>query len=147
AGDVILSANTPSVALYRLARWWRAHPTRFVPWGQDIYCLAAYPFLRRKFPVVGPAAGKDFILLVKWSFRHRDAVVVISEDFSDFLIDWGINRQHIHTIHNWAPIESLPVRPRENDWSRQQRLSEGLRFLYSGTLAMKHNPALLLELA
>ena len=41
----------------------------------------------------------------------------------------------------------MPQRPRENDWSRTQSLGAGLRFVYAGTLAMKHNPALLLELA
>jgi glycosyltransferase involved in cell wall biosynthesis len=41
----------------------------------------------------------------------------------------------------------MPIRPRENDWSRQHGLAGGVRFIYSGTLAMKHNPALLLELA
>ena len=56
-------------------------------------------------------------------------------------------RERIHVIHNWAPLEDMPLRPRENAWSRQQNLGEGARFIYSGTLAMKHNPALLLELA
>jgi glycosyltransferase involved in cell wall biosynthesis len=41
----------------------------------------------------------------------------------------------------------MPQRARENDWSRAQKLGGGLRFVYAGTLAMKHNPALLLELA
>jgi glycosyltransferase involved in cell wall biosynthesis len=53
----------------------------------------------------------------------------------------------IHAIHNWAPLEGLPMRPRDNAWSRAQGLGEGLRFVYSGTLSMRHNPALLLELA
>jgi putative colanic acid biosynthesis glycosyltransferase WcaI len=145
--DVILSANTPSLPLNRLAKWCRSHRVRFVPWVQDIYGLAAYRLLRQKLPVVGSLVGKYFIALDKWSFRHSDAVVVITEDFADVLADWSIDRSHIHTIHNWAPIENLPVRPRENDWSRQQGLGDGLRFIYSGTLAMKHNPALLLELA
>jgi glycosyltransferase involved in cell wall biosynthesis len=50
-------------------------------------------------------------------------------------------------VHNWSVLDELPLRPRDNDWSREQKLDDGPRFLYSGTLAMKHNPALLLELA
>jgi glycosyltransferase involved in cell wall biosynthesis len=41
----------------------------------------------------------------------------------------------------------MPMRPRENSWAHQHDLGAGVRFIYSGTLAMKHNPALLLELA
>jgi glycosyltransferase involved in cell wall biosynthesis len=41
----------------------------------------------------------------------------------------------------------MPPRPRDNAWSRATGLGAGVRFIYSGTLAMKHNPALLLELA
>jgi glycosyltransferase involved in cell wall biosynthesis len=73
--------------------------------------------------------------------------VVITADFRDVLTKWGIEASRIHVIHNWAPLEEMPLRPRENDWSHAQALKGGLRFIYSGTLAMKHNPALLLELA
>ncbi len=145
--EVILSGNTPSIPQQRLARWCQRLGVRLVSWVQDIYGLAAYRLLARKLPVVGHLIGKYFIHLDKSSFRRSDAIVVISEDFTDVLAGWGIDRQRIHTIHNWAPLEGLPLRPRDNDWSRAQGLGPGLRFIYTGTLAMKHNPALLLALA
>jgi glycosyltransferase involved in cell wall biosynthesis len=103
--------------------------------------------LSRKLPGIGHVVGKYFIALDKSSARRSDAIVVITADFAHVLTNWGIAPSRIQVIHNWAPLESMPMRPRENDWSRQQRLGDGLRFVYSGTLAMKHNPALLLELA
>lgn len=60
---------------------------------------------------------------------------------------WGIDSSRIHVVHNWAPLDDISLRPRENAWSRAHALGDGLRFVYAGTLAMKHNPALLLELA
>jgi putative colanic acid biosynthesis glycosyltransferase WcaI len=145
--EVILSANTPSIVQYRLARWCRAHGVRLVSWIQDIYGLAAYRILGKKLPVVGHAVGKYFISQDKWAARASDAIVVITEDFADVLAKWGVDRRRIHVIHNWAPLAELPVRPRDNEWARKQALGDGLRFVYTGTLAMKHNPALLLELA
>ena len=145
--DVILSGNTPSLPQSRLARWCHNHQVRFVSWVQDIYGLAAYRLLAQKLPGVGHLVGKYFIALDKSAFRNSDAIVVISEDFTEVLAGWGIDRERIHTIHNWAPLDGLPMRPRDNDWSRAQGLGPGLRFVYTGTLAMKHNPALLLELA
>lgn len=145
--EVILSGNTPSIPQDKLARWCRRHGVRIISWVQDVYGLAAYRMLRNKLPVVGSLVGKYFIWLDKRTFRNSTAIVVISEDFTEILADWGIDRMRIHTIHNWAPLESMPMRPRENDWSRTQRLGDKLRFIYSGTLSMRHNPKLLLELA
>ncbi len=145
--EVILSANTPSIVQHRLAGWCVRHGVRLVSWIQDIYGLAAYRLLSRKLPVIGHFVGRYFIALDKASARRSDAIVVITADFTKVLAQWGINTSRIHVIHNWAPLEDMPVRPRDNAWSRAQNLEEGLRFLYSGTLAMKHNPVLLLELA
>ena len=145
--DVILSANTPSLPQYRLARWCSRQGVRLVSWVQDVYGLAAYRLLAAKLPGLGHLVGRYFIALDKWAARASDALVVISEDFGNIFREWGVEPQRIHAIHNWAPLEGLPLRPRDNEWSRAQSLGNGLRFLYGGTLAMKHNPALLLELA
>jgi glycosyltransferase involved in cell wall biosynthesis len=114
---------------------------------QDVYGLAAYRMLRAKLPVIGQLVGKYFNALDKRAFRNSHAIVVISEDFTEILVSWGVDPARIHTVHNWAPLDGLPQRPRDNDWSRAQQLGDKLRFVYSGTLSMRHNPALLLELA
>jgi glycosyltransferase involved in cell wall biosynthesis len=145
--DVVISANTPSIPQVRLARWCSRNNVRLVSWIQDIYGLAAYRLLSRKLPVIGHLAGHYFIWLDKKSARRSDAIVVIADDFADVLAKWGIERHRIHTIHNWAPLADMPMRPRDNAWSRRHSMTDGVRFVYSGTLAMKHNPALLLELA
>jgi glycosyltransferase involved in cell wall biosynthesis len=145
--EVILSGNTPSIPQQRLARSCRRSGVRLVSWVQDVYGLAAYRMLRSKLPGIGHLVGKYFIALDKSAFRNSDGIVVISEDFTEILVSWGVDRTRIHAIHNWAPLEGLPMRPRDNDWSRAQGLGDGLRFVYSGTLSMRHNPALLLELA
>ena len=41
----------------------------------------------------------------------------------------------------------MPVLPKDNKWSRAHGLADRLCLLYSGTLAMKHNPELLLGIA
>ncbi len=145
--EVILSANTPSIPAYRLAKWCQRRGIRLVSWIQDIYGVAAYRLLSKQVPVIGHAVGSYFIRLDKWSARHSAALVVISDDFRKIFRGWGIEKSRIHVIHNWAPLEEMPQRPRENDWSSAHQLKPGMRFVYAGTLAMKHNPALLLELA
>jgi glycosyltransferase involved in cell wall biosynthesis len=145
--EVILSANTPSIPEYKLARWCVANSVRLVSWIQDIYGLAAYRLLSRKLPLVGHAVGRFFISLDKYSARHSAAIVVITEDFRQVFTKWGVDSSRIHEIQNWAPLADMPLRPRDNEWARRHAVGDTLRFIYSGTLAMKHNPALLLELA
>lgn len=145
--EVVISANTPSIAQHRLARACRRQKVRLVSWIQDVYGVAAYRLLRRRLPGIGHLVGQYFIALDKRSARASHAVVAITDDFRGILSQWGVDPTRVHVIHNWAPLEGLPVRPRENAWSRTQDLADGLRVIYSGTLAMKHNPELLLELA
>jgi glycosyltransferase involved in cell wall biosynthesis len=145
--EVVISANTPSIPQARLARWCARNKTRLVSWVQDIYGLAAYRLLKRKLPGLGHLVGQCFIALDKRSARLSDSIVVIAADFADVLTHWSVDPARIHVIHNWAPLEDMPACPRDNAWSRRQDLGNGVRFIYSGTLAMKHNPALLLDLA
>jgi glycosyltransferase involved in cell wall biosynthesis len=145
--DAVLSANTPSVPEYRLAKWCDRQSIRRVFWVQDIYGLAAYRLLRRKLPGIGHLVGRYFLALDRSSARRSEAVVLITEDFRPLFSKWGIDASRIHVIHNWAPLASMPMRPRENAWAREHKLAGGVRFVYSGTLSMKTNPAALLELA
>jgi glycosyltransferase involved in cell wall biosynthesis len=145
--EVVLSANTPSIVQHRLARWCGRRGVRLVSWIQDMYGLAAYRLLGQKLPIIGHLVGQYFIMLDKSSARQSNQIVVITSDFRDLLISWGVDPERIHVIHNWAPLAEIPLRPRDNAWSRAHGLGDGIRLLYSGTLAMKHNPALLLELA
>ncbi len=78
--------------------------------------------------------------------RKSDAVVAITSDFAPLLLRWRIDPARIHTIENWAPWNELRPCPQDNPWSRLHSLAGKFVFLYSGTIGMKHNPDLLLDL-
>ena len=50
-------------------------------------------------------------------------------------------------IENWSPLAELEPRPRDNQWARARGLVGKPVALYSGTLGLKHDPAMLSELA
>lgn len=146
APDAVISAQAPSLVIDQLAAWSTRHEVPLVNWVQDLYGLAAYRVLRKKLPIVGGLIGRYFLKLDKRAYRACDATVVITDDFTEIIQQWGVDPASVTTIANWAPLEDLPQRPRENDWSRKQQLGDSLRFIYSGTLSMKHNPRLMLAL-
>lgn len=50
-------------------------------------------------------------------------------------------------IENWTPLGDVKPLPKVNPWSQSVGLDGKAVFLYSGTMGMKHNPALIYELA
>ncbi|HYE96139.1 MAG TPA: glycosyltransferase family 4 protein [Rubricoccaceae bacterium] len=145
--DVVLSANTPLDAQQMLAKATRAHGARFVFWLQDVIGIAAERILKKKLPGVGALVGKHYVRLEASQLRRSDAVVPITDDFRAILRDWGVDEARVTTVENWAPLEELPLAPPDNAWARTHGLDRAFVFLYAGTLALKHNPDLLLQLA
>ena len=145
--DAVLSANTPLDAQRFLLAAARRSGARFVFWLQDLIGEATVRLLSDRLPVVGPLAGRVYQRLEASQLRRSDAVVAITDDFRPLLHGMGVSPHRIHTVENWAPIAELPVRPRDNPWSRAHGLDDKTVLLYTGTLGMKHNPALLVALA
>ncbi|HZL37427.1 MAG TPA: glycosyltransferase family 4 protein [Tepidisphaeraceae bacterium] len=145
--DVVICATTPSEIQNRLIRYCNRAGIRTVTWVQDLQGVAAYEILRRKLPIVGAMIGRYYMWLDRRSLRKSDAVVLITESFRPQMRAWGVAAERITCIPNWAPIADLPQMPKSNPWSRRHGLADKTVILYAGTLAMKHNPGLLLALA
>lgn len=144
--DVVISANCPSDAQFALVRSAHARNIKFVHWVQDLYGVAVHKLLRRRLPIVGPVVGRYFMRLDRQALLQSDAVVVITDGFLSQLGSWGVATERVTVIPNWAAIDEIPERPRLNEWSTKHGLDGRPRFVYAGTLAMKHSPELLLAL-
>lgn len=144
--DVVLAGNPPSDAAYYLQTKCTRAGFRFVHWIQDFYPLAIEQLLNRRFPGLGLAAW-PFHLLERRVFRASHAVVYISPDFQSYAESVGYRARRNYVIENWAAIEELPMRPKENPWSVRHGIARKFVFLYSGTMGLKHNPEVIVELA
>jgi glycosyltransferase involved in cell wall biosynthesis len=145
--DVVLSANTPTDARAQAIGATRAVGAGDVIWLQDIYGLAVDRLLRRKLPLIGALIGARYVRLERRLMRRADRIVAITADFLPTLTEWGIPAERVDVIENWAPLEELPLRPRDNDWGRSHDLVGKTVLMYAGTLGLKHDPTLLLDLA
>lgn len=145
--DVLISCNVPLFAQREIQGWARRTRTPFVFWQQDVYSFAMRDAVREKLPGPGHLLGEWFVHLERQMLKRSDAVVTISPDFGPILDEWGIPPERVHIVENWAPLEDLPLRPRNNDWSAAHGLDDHRVLLYSGTLGLKHNPDLLRRLA
>jgi colanic acid biosynthesis glycosyl transferase WcaI len=146
APDLVL-ANGPLDILIRAEKAAHAAGARYVAWLQDFYSMAIDRHFRARLPVLGALIGAIYLTRERALLRRADRVVAITADFVPILAGWGVDQARIDVIENWAPAGEITPAPRDNAWSRTHGLTSAATFLYSGTLGLKHNPALLLALA
>lgn len=145
--DVVISGNTPTEAQEKLVAICKYMKVPFIYWCQDFYSIAASSLLERRLPLIGHIVGAYYRFLERRQMRSAAHVVHITDSFSAQTDKWGVDRSRVTTIPNWGAIDEIPLRPRDNAWSEQQKLSPRTRYLYAGTLGLKHNPELIARLA
>jgi colanic acid biosynthesis glycosyl transferase WcaI len=143
---IVISANTPLDAQWSALQSSHNIQAYFISWLQDVIGIATHKILSKKIPGVGALVGQYFIQLERAIARRSDFIIPITQDFVPLLTQWGISPQKIRTIPNWAPLDEIQLQPKANSWSVKNKLADKFVFLYSGTLGMKHNPDLLLQL-
>ncbi|MFN3191794.1 MAG: glycosyltransferase family 4 protein [Aureliella sp.] len=145
--EVVISANTPLDAQIPLQVHCRVSNVPFAFWLQDILSVATEKILRQKIPVIGKWVGRYYLSQEKAALQKSDWVIAITRGFLPLLDQWGVESSKVSVIENWAPIHELPIKPRENPWAKSVGLDAYKCFIYTGTMGMKHNPQLLLDLA
>lgn len=145
--DVVISSSAPLDAQRHAMRATRATDAKFVFWLQDVHGIAIENLLGRRFAGMGRFIARHYTELEKRLLRTSDAVVSITEDFNSTLRRWGVAMEKVRVIPNWASLEELPHRPKDNPWARAHGFADRFVFLYTGTIGLKHNPAFLLQLA
>lgn len=145
--DVVISANTPLGAQAMLVNECRSNGAGFVFWLQDLLGIGIRNNLKKKMPFLGSLIGKYYMGLEGRLLKNSRAVVVITEDFAPICQEAGALENNVHVIHNWAPLHEVSVMQKNNEWSCEHLLDKTFNFVYSGTLGMKHNPGILVELA
>jgi len=146
APDLFITCTTPNDVLDML-RVNLPRSLRVIWWLQDLYSVGIKSVLNRKWPFLGTAIGAVYRGKEQLFATRADHIISITPDFVPFLKGLGVPDSKITVIENWASIEDIVPLPRENDWKREQGLSGKKVILYSGTLGLKHNPALLSKAA
>jgi glycosyltransferase involved in cell wall biosynthesis len=146
--DVIIASNLPLDALRTISKAFEGSRSAFIFWQQDIYSVAIERILTKKFGLIGRWVGRYYKAMEQRVLNASDAVVVISADFLNYATkEFYIDASKVHVVENWAPVEEIKSLPKDNSWSRANGLAETELVLYTGTLGLKHDPKLLLELA
>jgi colanic acid biosynthesis glycosyl transferase WcaI len=145
--DCVLSANSPTDVQITALRFCKRRGIPFVHWVTDFYSFALEVLLSRRFGLVGRSVALPFHILERQIFRLSDAVIYISEDFDEYARSRGLTCAQSCVIHTWAPLADIPISPKSNRWSQQHGLADKFVFMYCGTMGLKHNVQLVVQLA
>jgi colanic acid biosynthesis glycosyl transferase WcaI len=145
--DIVISGNTPTEAQTSILKAAHKVGAAFVYWVQDFYSIAASRLLTKKFGFLGSLVGAYYRKLDRSHFRQSNAIVLITEDFLSTAAAWVDDSDKIFVIENWGAADEIKPIPRSNTWAESNGLEDVFTFLYSGTLALKHNPDFLIALA
>jgi glycosyltransferase involved in cell wall biosynthesis len=140
--EVVVTANMPIVSA--VLTWIAVRSVRspYVLWFQDSQGgLASTVGARVSVPARVLGWLETFVL------RRAQRVVAIGEAMRDDAVRRGVCVDAVRLLENWAPIDRLPLVERDNAWAREHGLVGRTCFLYSGTLARKHDPSLMADLA
>ncbi len=147
APDLVIGCNMPLDAQRQLRQACANAKVAFVFWLQDIYSAAIAHYLTERLGLAGRLIGHRYRRLERDLLRSSDAIVAISERFVPQLAEWGIPPERVTVVLNWAPLSEIRPVAKDNAWARQHGLHDKIVALYTGTLGLKHNPAILLDLA
>ena len=144
--EVVMASNVPVPTLVILAAFAGVRRIPWVLWHQDVQAVAIRSFAGNKLSRAFGLVASMIEIGERWCARRAAGVVVIADSFVDVHRRWG-TAEKTTVIPNWAPLDEITPAPRANAWSREHGLDETRTLLYSGTLGLKHNPALLVALA
>jgi glycosyltransferase involved in cell wall biosynthesis len=144
--DLVISGDTPIEVQAAILSACRRASLPFVLWLTDIYSIGIKSVLSR-LPIVGSVAALRYAHLERWVVRASDAIVAIADDFREVLVGWGVDGERMTVIPNWGVLPKTAPPSKNNDWAARHGLCGKRVLVYAGTLAFKHDPERLLELA
>lgn len=147
--DVVLSGNTPLDVQAAIARTSRRCGAAFVFWVQDFYSVAMARLLASRWSGLGRLIARRYAHLERGLLCRSQAVVLISPDFRRWLPRRLARADTVVVIRNWGALRLIGGGPRSmvGAWAARNGVADRFVFMYTGTLALKHDPRLLLALA
>jgi glycosyltransferase involved in cell wall biosynthesis len=140
--DYVILSNLPLLTAFLLTKKMKKNGLDYIYWWQDVYSLAIYYEIKARFKISNFGIVKRLLTqLERFVLLNSVGIVAISEKFLGLSEEWKFESNKVVVFPNWSPPEDFSY-ARADDIFRSRQY-----FLYAGTLGLKHNPELLLQLA
>ena len=147
--DIVISGNCPTLSQNIIINSAKRNNSKFIFWIQDFYSEAVEILLKKKLSILAFPIYSLFKFLEKKQLKFSDKLIIISDDFKNKLSKWKINLDNVYYIPNWGNLETIEFYNKKNTKFLIENNLDPEKFyiMYSGTLALKHNPDLIVKIA
>ena len=147
--DVVISGNCPTLAQEYIIKSCQKNNSKFVIWVQDFYSHAVKLLLKKKLSFFSFPISFLFEYLEKKQLQKANSLIIISNDWEQKLLSWNINNKKIKYIPNWGDIKNIEyLEEKPSSFLDENFLDKAkFRIIYTGTLALKHNPQIITNIA
>lgn len=145
--DVVISSDTPLLPLARLQAFCVKKGIPFVFWVGDLRGVAIQNWLSKRIPLFGRMIGAMFVKLEQYLMQKSNHVLLFSDNFVKTIKQWNLTNEQITVLPFWAPSNDIPLRLKNNPWSREKGLAHTTNLVYAGTLGVSHSPTHFVALA
>ena len=147
--DVVISGNCPTLAQEYIVKTCQKNNSKCIIWVQDFYSHAVKLLLKKKLSFFSFPISFLFEYLEKKQLQKANSLIIISNDWEQKLLSWNINNKKIKYIPNWGDIKNIEyLEKKPNSFLDENFLDKDkFRIIYTGTLALKHNPQIITDIA
>ena len=147
--DIVISGNCPTLAQELIIRSCHKNDSKFIIWVQDFYSHAVKLLLKKKLFFLSYPITFLFEYFEKKQLQQADDVIIISNDWQKKLLSWNVDNKKIHYIPNWGDIENIKYLEKKPTLFLNENFLDinKFRIIYTGTLALKHNPEIIIDIA
>jgi len=147
--DVVISGNCPTLAQEYIVKTCQKNNSKCIIWVQDFYSHAVKLLLKKKLSFFSFPISFLFEYLEKKQLQKANKLIIISNDWEQKLLSWNINNEKIKYIPNWGDIKNIEyLEKKPNSFLDENFLDKDkFRIIYTGTLALKHNPQIIIDIA
>jgi len=147
--DVVISGNCPTLAQEYIVKTCQKNNSKCIIWVQDFYSHAVKLLLKKKLSFFSFPISFLFEYLEKKQLQKANKLIIISNDWEQKLLSWNINNEKIKYIPNWGDIKNIEyLEKKPNSFLDENFLDKDkFRIIYTGTLALKHNPQIITDIA
>ena len=138
--DVVICSDTPLLPLARVQNLCVRKGIPFIFWVGDLRGVALRNWLSRRIPSFGRILGSMFVKLERHLMQKSSHVVLFSDNFVRIIKQWNLTNERITSLPFWSPANAIPLRLKDNAWTREKGLLHTTNLIYAGTLGVSHSP-------
>lgn len=135
--DLIISSSTPLRSQKKISKWAHNNSVFSILWSSDIFSFDARRLLPRQMRYIGNLTALFLNRKEKSIIKLSDHIIASGQKSRKLVAAWEKDKSKVSILPPWISIDEIPLKPKDNLWSREHNLDDKFTFLYTGEISSK----------